>query len=75
MDKNQKAMEVAENFFSHVAHRELCQWVLLYATKLLLVNGQYQKCDALLATLKIIPFEGATGGRVMYRESKTTAGP
>ena len=36
----------------------------------LLVNGQFKKCDALLSTLKIIPFEGATVGRVMYRESK-----
>jgi tetratricopeptide (TPR) repeat protein len=65
--QNQKALGLAENFYrSHTANYVIG---MLYA-KTLLVNGQYKKCDDLLATLKIIPFEGATGGRVMYRESK-----
>jgi tetratricopeptide (TPR) repeat protein len=66
-EQNQKAWELAENFYqSHTGNYVMG---MLYA-KTLLVNGQYKKCDALLSTLTIIPFEGATEGRVMYRESK-----
>ena len=66
-EQNQKALELVENFY--LSHTGNYIMGMLYA-KTLLVNQQYKKCDSLLSTLKIIPFEGATGGRVMYRESK-----
>ncbi|GAO42154.1 DUF5107 domain-containing protein [Flavihumibacter petaseus] len=42
---------------------------MLYA-KTLLLNRQYAASDAVLTKLNIIPFEGATEGREMYREAK-----
>jgi hypothetical protein len=42
---------------------------MLYA-KTLLTNHRYAECDALLSRLAIIPFEGATIGRELYREAK-----
>ena len=65
--QNEKALQLAENFY--LSHTGNYIMGMLYA-KTLLVTGQYKKCDALLSALKIIPFEGATEGRVMYRESK-----
>lgn len=38
--------------------------------KTLLLNKQYTACDALLAKMDIIPFEGATDGRGLYWEAK-----
>jgi tetratricopeptide (TPR) repeat protein len=63
----EKALALAASFYlSHPANYIMG---MLYA-KTLLLTDQYEKCDALLSTLNIIPFEGATEGRVMYRESK-----
>ena len=42
---------------------------MLYA-KTLLLNKRYKESDALLTRLNIIPFEGATEGRELYREAK-----
>ena len=42
---------------------------MLFA-KTLLLNGKYKESDAVLKKLNIIPFEGATEGRELYRESK-----
>lgn len=42
---------------------------MLYA-KTLLLNKRYKESDALLSRLNIIPFEGATDGRELYREAK-----
>jgi len=42
---------------------------MLYA-KTLVLNGRYQQADKLLSKLDILPFEGATEGRDLYRESK-----
>jgi len=42
---------------------------MLYA-KTLLLNKKYKEADALLSKLNIIPFEGATEGRELYREAK-----
>lgn len=42
---------------------------MLYA-KTLLLNKRYKESDAVLAKLNIIPFEGATEGRELYREAK-----
>jgi hypothetical protein len=42
---------------------------MLYA-KTLLLNQKYKESDMVLSTLQIIPFEGATEGRQLYREAK-----
>ena len=42
---------------------------MLYA-KTLLLNKKYKEVDVLLSKLNIIPFEGATDGRELYREAK-----
>lgn len=42
---------------------------MLYA-KTLMLNKKYQDADMLLTKLKIIPFEGATEGKALYREAK-----
>ena len=42
---------------------------MLYARTLLL-NKKYKESDALLTRIQIIPFEGATDGRELYREAK-----
>ena len=42
---------------------------LLYA-KTLILNRQFSTADQLLSRLNIIPFEGATAGRELYRETK-----
>ncbi|KIC96545.1 hypothetical protein OI18_01805 [Flavihumibacter solisilvae] len=38
--------------------------------KTLLINRKYSETDAVLSKLRIIPFEGATEGRELYREAK-----
>ena len=38
--------------------------------KTLLLNKQYKRSDQILTALNIIPFEGATEGRELYREVK-----
>ena len=42
---------------------------MLYA-KILLYNERYAQCDKLLSQINILPFEGATIGRELYRETK-----
>lgn len=42
---------------------------MLYA-KTLLLNKKYRESDVVLTKLNIIPFEGATEGRELYREAK-----
>ena len=42
---------------------------VLYA-KALLLNKKYAEADKVLTALQIIPFEGATEGRMLYREAK-----
>jgi tetratricopeptide (TPR) repeat protein len=42
---------------------------MLYA-KTLLLNNKFRESGAVLAKLNIIPFEGATDGRELYREAK-----
>jgi tetratricopeptide (TPR) repeat protein len=42
---------------------------MLYS-KTLLLNKKYKESDAVLTKLNIIPFEGATEGRELYREAK-----
>lgn len=62
-----KALAIAEPFFK--SHPSQFIMGMLY-TKTLLLNKRYKECDALLAKMDIIPFEGATDGRGLYWEAK-----
>jgi tetratricopeptide (TPR) repeat protein len=42
---------------------------MLYA-KVLLLNKRYKECSELLSKINILPFEGATIGRELYREAE-----
>jgi tetratricopeptide (TPR) repeat protein len=65
--KNENALSVASAYYRN--HPENYVMGMLYA-KTLLLNKRYKECDALLSKLNIIPFEGATEGRELYRETK-----
>lgn len=39
-------------------------------TKMLIRNNEYEEADQLLSTLNVLPFEGATDARRLYRETK-----
>jgi hypothetical protein len=62
-----KALQLAEPFY--LSHKNNYIMGMLYA-KTLLLNKRYKDCDQMLAQLHIIPFEGATDGRALYRECK-----
>jgi Tfp pilus assembly protein PilF len=63
----EKALNTVEPFFK--SHPGSYIMGMLYA-KTLLLNQQFAKCDALLSSLKILPFEGATIGRQLFQETK-----
>jgi tetratricopeptide (TPR) repeat protein len=62
-----KALPLVESFYKQHPVNYIIG--MLYA-KTLLLNKKYKECDALLSKLNIIPFEGATDGRQLYREAK-----
>jgi tetratricopeptide (TPR) repeat protein len=62
-----KAVVLVEPFYK--SHPENYIIGMLYA-KSLLLNQKYKDADLILSHLKIIPFEGATEGRQLYREAK-----
>lgn len=62
-----QALAIAEPFYK--THRDHYIMGMLYA-KSLLLNKKYEQADKILSTLNIIPFEGATEGRALYREAK-----
>jgi len=61
------ALAIAEPFYK--AHRDQYIMGMLYA-KTLMLNKRYRDADGILSTLNVIPFEGATEGRQLYREAK-----
>lgn len=65
--ENAKALSVASSFYA--AHPSNYIIGMLYA-QTLLFSKKYKESDALLSRLTIIPFEGATEGRELYREAK-----
>jgi predicted Zn-dependent protease len=65
--KYEQALAVSEQYYS--GHSDNYIMGMLYA-KTLLLNKRYKEADALLTRLDIIPFEGATEGRELYREAK-----
>lgn len=63
----EKALPIAAQYYKQ--HPDNYIMGMLYA-KSLLLNKKYAEGDALLQRLNIIPFEGATDGRELYREAK-----
>lgn len=61
------ALPIVASFYRH--HPDHYIMGMLYARTLLL-NKKYAQADAILSKLNIIPFEGATDGRELYREAK-----
>lgn len=66
-NQNADALSAIERFYK--LHPENYIVGMLYA-KTLLLNQRYKETDELLSRLNIIPFEGATEGRQLYREVK-----
>lgn len=62
-----KALSITAAFYK--ANPEHYIMGMLYA-KSLMENLQFQQADLVLSKLNIIPFEGATEGRLLYREAK-----
>ena len=65
--KYQEALAIAGPFYK--AHPDQYIMGMLYA-KTLLLDQQFAAADKILTHLNIIPFEGATAGRELYREAK-----
>jgi tetratricopeptide (TPR) repeat protein len=65
--QNEKALSLAEDYYRQ--HQGNYMMGMLYA-KTLLLNERFTDCDQVLSKLDIIPFEGATEGRQLYREAK-----
>jgi tetratricopeptide (TPR) repeat protein len=62
-----KALTVITPYYK--AHPDEYIMGMLYA-KTLMLNQSYKEADKVLTKLNIIPFEGATDGRTLYREAK-----
>ena len=65
--QSQKAMDITGPYFK--AHPDNYIMGMLQA-KTLLLNKKYKEADAILSTIHVIPFEGATDGRQLYKEAK-----
>lgn len=65
--ENEEALSMAGAWYK--SHPDQYIMGMLYA-KTLLLNKQYATCNQLLASLQIIPFEGATASREYYRETQ-----
>lgn len=65
--RNAEALAIASAYYNK--HNSNFIMGMLTA-KALLLNKSYSRCDSLLARLHVIPFEGATDGRELYRETK-----
>lgn len=64
--QNEAAIKIIEAFYK--THAENYIIGMLYA-KTLLLNHRYAECSALLSKIDILPFEGATIGRELYKEA------
>ncbi len=62
-----KALDIVEAYYR--SHKGDYIMGMLYA-KTLLLNKKYKETHEVLSKLQIIPFEGATDGRELYREAK-----
>jgi lipopolysaccharide biosynthesis regulator YciM len=66
-NQNANALATVEPFYH--AHSDNYIMGMLYA-KVLLLNKRYKECSELLSHIDILPFEGATIGRELYREGE-----
>jgi hypothetical protein len=66
---NRKDLALAQASAFYKDHKQNYILGMLLA-KTLLANEKYNQVDKLLSRLEIIPFEGATEGRELYREAK-----
>lgn len=63
----QKALDITGPYYK--AHPDNYIMGMLQA-KTLLLNKKYKEADAILSAIQVIPFEGATDGRQLYKEAK-----
>jgi hypothetical protein len=63
----QQALDLAKDYKNRVRNNFVID--MLYARSLL-NNKRYSETDALLKTMEILPNEGATGGRLLYKETE-----
>lgn len=66
-NQNEKSLNIVEPFYH--THSKNYIMGMLYA-KVLLLNKRYKGCSELLSQINILPFEGATVGRELYREAE-----
>ncbi|MEO6136393.1 MAG: hypothetical protein ABIP35_14640, partial [Ginsengibacter sp.] len=64
--QNKEALNIAGSFFK--SHPKDYIMGMLYA-KTLLLNERFEECSWVLSSINILPFEGATIGRELYREA------
>ncbi|MEO5648843.1 MAG: DUF5107 domain-containing protein, partial [Ginsengibacter sp.] len=64
--QNEEALKLIEPYYQTHAGNYIIG--MLYA-KTLLLNHCYKECSALLSKINILPFEGATIGRELYKEA------
>ncbi|HRP33807.1 MAG TPA: DUF5107 domain-containing protein [Agriterribacter sp.] len=69
IEHHQPAMALAISASYYKSHPEQYIMGMLYA-KTLMLNKKYRDADVVLSKLNIIPFEGATEGKALYREAK-----
>jgi predicted Zn-dependent protease len=62
-----EALAIAQRYYERARENYLLG--MLYA-KTLLLNKKYLECHELLSTMKVLPYEGATDGRTLYRETQ-----
>lgn len=62
-----KAIELTEKYYSK--HPDNFHVGDMYA-KALISSGRYEKAEKVLSSIKILPFEGQSGSRVLYRNTK-----
>lgn len=63
----ERALQIAQKY--HEQEPDNYQIGALYARTLLL-NRQYQACSDLLGRLNLLPYEGSTEGRLLYKEAQ-----
>jgi Tfp pilus assembly protein PilF len=65
--ENEKALQAVESYYK--SHPDNYIIGMLY-TRALLSNDQYETAEKVLSKINILPFEGATNGHNLYRETK-----
>lgn len=65
--ENQKALQILEPYFK--THPQNYIVGMLY-TQSLMLNNRYPEAEKILSTIHILPYEGATSGRKLYRQTK-----